>query len=164
MFSDLQTSHLHSPGLGLNKSASEVDWAAPGLGASHDEHLDAASALFSDLQTSHLHSPGLGLNKSASDGWPLFTPFEVGVTASDIFELEAPFPDLNPSSSSNSLLPEGSKDTFTFFSGHWNLVGTPALAARARFCSSLSWALDIGCPLLLPPAPFSAAFVPKGAT
>ncbi len=37
------------------------------------------------------------------------------------------------SSSSSSLLPDASRPTSTFLSGHWNLVGTPALRASAFF-------------------------------
>ena len=61
------------------------------------------------------------------------------------------------SSSSSSLLPEASRPTSTFLSGHWNLVGTPAFSASAFFCSSRSLAFrSSSAPRFLP--------TPDGAT
>ena len=52
----------------------------------------------------------------------------------------------NWSSSSSSLFPDASRPTSIFLSGHTNLVGTPALAARAFFCSSRSFAFCCSVP------------------
>ena len=100
----------------------EADGAAPGLGDSHEEHLDPASGLFKDLQTSHRHSPGLGLNMSARDGKPELTPLTPAGADTAALEPEA-FEGTaevfwKPSSSSSSLLPDGSSETSVFLAGH----------------------------------------------
>ena len=64
------------------------------------------------------------------------------------------------SSSSISLFPEDSSPTSSFFSGHWNLVGTPAFRAKAFFCSSLSFAFRCSSVPILLGAAASAACVP----
>mmetsp|Transcript_34088 Transcript_34088/g.71562 ORF Transcript_34088/g.71562 Transcript_34088/m.71562 type:complete len:225 (-) Transcript_34088:804-1478(-) len=64
------------------------------------------------------------------------------------------------SSSSSSLLPEASRPTSTFLSGHWNLVGTPAFSASAFFCSSRSLAFRSSSAPRFLPTPDGAALVP----
>jgi hypothetical protein len=104
---------------GATEGAAE-DGAAPGFGVSQDKHFCPASGLFRDLQTSHRHSPGLGLNISARDGKPALAPLagaDVAAFGPEAAE-ETTGAFTKPSSSSSSLLPDGSSETSTFLVGH----------------------------------------------
>jgi hypothetical protein len=123
--------------------------------------------------TAELDAAAAKENKDVFGGSADFDESNVGMT-----EVEGAGADKSLSSSSSSLLPEASRPTSTFLSGHWNLVGTPAFRASAFFCSSRSFAfLPSSAPRPLPtplsppptppalvwatPAPATAAVKPK---